>query len=464
VGHGLRVAVLGQGSIGRRHAGLLRELGADVVTFDPFSEADTADEAAALRGADAAVVASPSSEHEAQALRCIVAGVPTLVEKPLALDAWGAARVDRAAERAGVGVAVAMNLRHHPGVQGVRAALPEIGRPLRAAVWCGSWLPGWRPGADYRESYSARSALGGGVLLDAIHEIDELTWLLGRVRTVSALLPRVSDLEIDVEDVAELQLELASGVPATVTLDYLDRSYHRGARVVGADATVAWDWTAEQVRVDDGAGDARGLPAPGDAAPTYRAELAALLEAVAEGGMAGATPAEAHHALQVVDAARASAATGRRVPIGLALRPAAAEDSERLLAWRNDPASVASSLTRAPVPEADHANWYQRLLADPDRVLWIAEDSGRPAGSVRFDRDSDGTAEVSIALEPAARGLGLAAPALELATAAAEGFAATLVARVREANTPSLRAFARAGYDEAGRADDGVVTLRHALR
>jgi hypothetical protein len=35
---------------------------------------------------------------------------------------------------------------------------------------------------------------------------------------------------------------------------------------------------------------------------------------------------------------------------------------------------------------------------------------------------------------------------------------------VREANTPSLRAFTRAGYDEAGRADDGVVTLRHALR
>jgi RimJ/RimL family protein N-acetyltransferase len=281
---------------------------------------------------------------------------------------------------------------------------------------------------------------------------------------VSALLPRVSDLEIDVEDVALLQLELASGVPATITLDYLDRGYHRGCRVVGTEATAAWEWGEEEVVVHGGGGLRLTAPAPADAAPTYRDELSALLDALAEGGIAGATPAEGHHALQVVDAARASAATGRRVPIGLALRPAAAEDSARVLAWRNDPASVASSLTGAPVAEADHAGWYANVLADPARVLWIAEDSGRPAGSVRLDRGAEGTAEVSIALEPAARGLGLAAPVLDLATAAAEGFAADLVAQVRQANAPSLRAFARAGYDEVARDGDGVVTLRRAVR
>ncbi|MCW3023636.1 MAG: putative dehydrogenase [Conexibacter sp.] len=466
MGHGLRVAVLGQGSIGRRHAGLLRGLGAEVVTFDPFSPADTDDEARALDGAAVAVVASPSAEHEAQALRCIAAGVPVLVEKPLALDAWGGARVAAAGARAGVGVAVAMNLRHHPGVQGVRAALPQIGRPLRAAVWCGSYLPGWRPGADYRQAYSAQRALGGGVLLDAIHEIDELLWLLGPVRSVAALLPQVSDLELDVEDVAQLQLELASGVPATVTLDYLDREYHRGARVVGAEATVAWDWTAEQVVVHGGDGARAVVPAAADAAPTYREELAALLASVEAGGgaLAGASPADGHHALQVVDAARVSAATGRRVPIGLALRPAGLEDAERLRAWRNEPATVAASLTAAEVDEAEHRVWLSRVLAAGDRTLWIVEDSGRPAGSVRLDLVGDGSAEVSIALDAAARGLGLAATALELLTARARAAGAVtgLLARVRESNAPSLRAFARAGYAEAGRAD-GVVTLRRTV-
>lgn len=459
MGHGLRVAVLGQGSIGRRHAGLLRELGADVVTFDPVAPADTADEAAALDGAAAAVVASPSSLHEDQALRCIAGGVPALVEKPLALDAWGAERVRRAGERAGVGVAVAMNLRHHPGVRGVRTALPAAGRPLRAAAWCGSWLPGWRPGTDYRQSYSAQAALGGGVLLDAIHEIDELTWLLGPVASVSALLPQVSDLELDVEDVALLQLELASGVPATITLDYLDRRYHRGCRVVGADATVAWDWTAERVVLDTGDGAPRVTTAPGDAAPTYRGELAAFLDGVAGGDPLGATAAEGAHALQVVDAARASAAAGRRVTIGAALRGAGPEDGDRVRAWRNEPAAVAASLTGRAVGEADHAAWFDRVLADPARRLWILEDSGRAAGSVRLDVEEGGRAEVSIALEPAARGLGLGTRALELVTAAAPSAGvATLVAVVKADNTPSLRAFAAAGYVETG-LDGGVVTL-----
>ncbi|HEV7753872.1 MAG TPA: GNAT family protein, partial [Baekduia sp.] len=87
-----------------------------------------------------------------------------------------------------------------------------------------------------------------------------------------------------------------------------------------------------------------------------------------------------------------------------------------------------------------------------------------PAGSVRLDLVGDGSAEVSIALDPAARGLGLAAQALELLTAqaGAAGAVTGLLARVRESNAPSLRAFARAGYAEAGRAD-GVVTLRRTL-
>lgn len=455
----MRVAVLGQGSIGRRHAGLLRELGAEVVTFDPAAPADTADEAPALDGADAVLVASPSSLHEEQALRCVAAGLPTLVEKPLALDAWGAMRVRHAAERAGVPVGVAMNLRHHPGVLGVRAALDRVGAPLRAAVWCGSWLPGWRPGTDYRRSYSAQAGLGGGVLLDAIHEIDELTWLLGPVASVSALLPQVSALELDVEDVALLQLELASGLPATVTLDYLDRSYHRGCRVVGADATVSWEWADERVTVT-GEGGADATAAPADAAPTYRDELAAFLAGLPASRVAGATPAEAVHALQVVDAARASAASGRRVVVGPALRAATADDSERVRAWRNEPDAVAASLTRAPVALADHERWFAAVLADRARRLWIVEDSGRPAGSVRLDLGAaDATAEVSIALDPAARGLGLGRRALELAAAAAPDGVARVTARVRSDNAASLLAFAAAGFARTGEDRDGVVHL-----
>ena len=62
-----------------------------------------------------------------------------------------------------------------------------------------------------------RAALGGGILLDAIHELDYLLWLLGPVASVSAELDRVSDLEIDVEDTALLSLRFASGLSAPST-------------------------------------------------------------------------------------------------------------------------------------------------------------------------------------------------------------------------------------------------------
>lgn len=236
------------------------------------------------------MIASPSSEHARHARLAIELGVPALVEKPLALTAAEAREI----EALGGDVAVAMNLRFHPGVRGLRERLPQVGRVLRADVWCGSYLPGWRPGADYRQTYSARAELGGGVLLDAIHEIDYLTWLCGPAVAVQATLRRVSELEIDVEDTALLTLELASGALATVSLDYYDRVYHRGARIVGAAATLAWDWTD-----------------PSDAGATYVDELHAFLN-----GGERTTVAEARHALEIVDAARASAqADGARVPI-----------------------------------------------------------------------------------------------------------------------------------------------------
>jgi predicted dehydrogenase len=283
--------VIGQGSIGRRHAGNLRDLGYEVVTYDPLDPGGAASEIEALRDASACVIASPSSEHSRHARMAIEMGVPALVEKPLALNAAEAGEL----EALGGDVAVAMNLRFHPGVQRLRDELPSAGRVLRADVWCGSWLPGWRPGTDYRESYSARADLGGGVLLDAIHEIDYLTWLCGPVVAVQATLARVSELEIDVEDTALLTLQMASGALATVALDYYDRTYHRGARIVGSESTLTWDWTD-----------------PADAAPTYVDELRAFLE----GGPRTTVP-EARHALEVVDAARASAAAdGVKVRLG----------------------------------------------------------------------------------------------------------------------------------------------------
>lgn len=321
----MRVAVLGQGSIGRRHAGNLLELGHEVVAWDPVADVlegtvDATSPEAALGEADAAIIASPSSDHTSQTRLALEHDCHVLVEKPLALTAADIPPLMELADDRGLVLGVAMNLRFHPGVIAVRDAVTSgaIGRPLVARAWFGSWLPGWRPGTDYRRSYSARRDLGGGVLLDAIHEIDYLTWILGPVATVSATVTTVSDLEIDAEDVAQMQCEFASGAQAVLSLDYLDRSYDRGCRIVGSERTVTWSWSAGRVSLTtDGADDVvTGVPA--DASATYRAEIASFLESVGATGAPATSPTEALHALEIVAAARRSQTTARRVDVATA--------------------------------------------------------------------------------------------------------------------------------------------------
>jgi predicted dehydrogenase len=318
----LRVAVLGQGSIGSRHAGLALAEGCEVVAWDPTGQHAPGTESAAtpelaLEGADAAVIASPSVAHPAQARLALEHDCHVLVEKPVAVTADEAEGLAELAADRGLVAAAAMNLRFHDGPRTIRELLSagEIGRPVTASATCGSWLPGWRPASDYRRSYSARRELGGGVALDAIHEIDYATWILGPAVDDDARLARLSDLELDVEDVALFTLGHRSGVVSTITLDYVDRDYRRGMRVVGTAGTLSWAWESAEVRVTTDAGT-RVVPAPSLAAQTYARQMRHFLAAAAGGptdplcGLAAG-----RDAVRVVDAARLASADGRRVPV-----------------------------------------------------------------------------------------------------------------------------------------------------
>ena len=299
----MKVAVVGNGSAGRRHARILLALGHDVVAYDPavrpIADVECAETfEVAVEGSDAVVIASPSSMHAGQARGVIERGISVLVEKPLATSASDAAELERLAGEFDVTLAVAMNLRHHPNVIRLRQQLAAgtVGRVLRASAWCGSWLPDWRPGTDYRNAYSAQAEQGGGVLLDSVvHELDYLLWMLGPARAVTAVVRRVSDLEIDVEDAAVIMLELACGAMADITSDYLDRVYDRGCRIVGDRSTACI--------------------APRRFDGMYLEQMNHFLAAVrGEDGLI-THASEARHVLEVIDAARCSSAEGRRIVI-----------------------------------------------------------------------------------------------------------------------------------------------------
>ena len=78
----------------------------------------------------------------------------------------------------------------------------------------------WRPGTDHRATYSARADLGGGIVLDAIHELDYLLWLLGPVASVTAETAESPDVGMDVEVLALAVLRFRSGALGAVDLNF----------------------------------------------------------------------------------------------------------------------------------------------------------------------------------------------------------------------------------------------------
>ncbi len=253
--------MLGAGSIGRRHARNLASTGARVALADPVAPGDDVvdpEGVTRIPWADAdpqhfagVVVASPTVHHLDQAGEAVAAGVGVLVEKPLATTVAAGEALRPANDQVRVG----FNLRFHEPVRRLMDLVHDgrVGRVVSARLWFGYHLPSWRPGTDYRQSYSARADLGGGILLDAIHELDLAVWLLGPDLTVeSAVVARVGDLEVDVEDTVRAQLRTADGAPVDIALDYLSRDYRRGIEVIGTDATVRLDWARKVLEVADG--------------------------------------------------------------------------------------------------------------------------------------------------------------------------------------------------------------------
>ena len=103
-----------------------------------------------------------------------------------------------------------------------------------------SYLPDWRPGQDYRETYSAHKSLGGGVSIDLIHEWDYLTYLFGQPEKVKCFIGKKSKLEIDSDDYAIYISEFKNMI-VELHLDYFGRKTLREIQLLTHDDTIVGD-------------------------------------------------------------------------------------------------------------------------------------------------------------------------------------------------------------------------------
>ena len=258
-----RLLVVGSGSIGKRHIDNLLKLEAgEVFACDVRAErrAEAADRFgvetfatlsdALARQPDVAVVAVPPSLHIPVALEAADRGCHLFIEKPLAAAIERVGDLLDIVKRCRLTALVGCNMRFHPGLARVKDLLDRgaVGAVVSARASFGQYLPDWHPYEDYRSGYSARRDLGGGIILDAIHEIDYLRWLAGEMQSVACFAGRLSSLEIETEDTAALLLRFANGAIGELHVDYVQRAYSRSAEIVGEKGTIRWDYTARAVR------------------------------------------------------------------------------------------------------------------------------------------------------------------------------------------------------------------------
>ena len=255
--------IIGCGSIGQRHLRNLKGLGHNVYGFDSNSEKldivrrkykvkcfDNLSEALS-RQIDAAFICTPTSTHISIALKVAKRGINLFIEKPLSNTFKGINRLKKLVLEKNLVAMIACNPRFLPSLKLVKELIAKgkIGSVISVKAECGFSLPYWHPYEDYRKGYSANKKLGGGVIFDDIHEIDTLYWLFGDVKEIFCYAKKLSNLEINTEDIAEILLIFKSGVVAQIHLDYIQPTYHKSYKFIGEQGILEWDYIRQTVKI-----------------------------------------------------------------------------------------------------------------------------------------------------------------------------------------------------------------------
>lgn len=145
---------------------------------------------------------------------------------------------------------VACPLRYTKPLQYVKKYV-DCSQAYSVRAICSTYLPHWHPDEDYRGSYSAHKSLGGGVSIDLIHEWDYLVWLFGRPDRVIGINRKVSELEIDSEDIA-VYLGYTDERIYELHLDYFGKEEKRSLEVYLPTETITVDLRGGKIRFSSG--------------------------------------------------------------------------------------------------------------------------------------------------------------------------------------------------------------------
>jgi predicted dehydrogenase len=330
-----RILIVGKGSMGLRHLELSRRLhpNAEVrilVHQKPNKDVNFSNEyletieQVQKFAPQIAIITNPATFHLETAQKLAEIGVHLLVEKPLSTSTVGVVELIKTCKENNAVLMTGYNLRFSSSLTHLHELIKKkiVGKILSVRCEVGQYLPDWRPNKDYRITVSANIRLGGGVLLELSHEIDYLRWIFGDINWVRATLSNQSSLEIDVEDSAHLVLGFepssdGNQLIANLNLDFIRHDRTRSCTVIGDKGTLRWDGLTGTVDIFMQHSEKWEVlySCKPDTEETLFAEWENFFASIKQGCNPLITGIDGLRVLEIIEAARKSAATGSQVEV-----------------------------------------------------------------------------------------------------------------------------------------------------
>lgn len=260
----MKFLVIGCGSIGERHIKNLIRLSVDkILACDINSkrlqlikeryniESFKNIKDALKQNPNVALICTPPNSHISIAIEAINHNLHVFIEKPISHNLENIDELLEKAQKKNLIILVGYNLRFHRAIKLMKKLIDNgsIGKILSARLEYGYYLPDWRPWQDYKKSYTSKSNLGGGIILDSSHEIDYARWIIGDIKEVFCFADKVSDLDVDVEDTAEILLRSKNNSIIEIHLDFIQRCYSRNCKIIGEKGNIIWNFQDNIVKL-----------------------------------------------------------------------------------------------------------------------------------------------------------------------------------------------------------------------
>ena len=251
--------IVGTGSVGKRHARNLSDLGCIVSCVDPrrdrldeiagegvklesvftsLEEAFAADETF-----DGVIVGSPPSFHVDQSIAALKRGKPVLLEKPVSPDLSSALKLQSAVHNTKVPLLLGYTWRWWPPLLKVKdlVAQQALGQLRHVKFTMAAHLADWHPWERYQDFFMASEALGGGALLDESHWLDLMLWFFGVPQKLFAKVEKISNLEIKTDDNVDIVVYYPNDMRVSLHLDLYARPHEKTIQFVGENGTLTWE-------------------------------------------------------------------------------------------------------------------------------------------------------------------------------------------------------------------------------